>query len=123
MVPPSGASQVNSSIKGRCKSISSFSDKPAFSFNSSIFPIHSTYSGSLSLTQIGMGVPQKRCREIAQSTLFSSQVPKRPLPVLSGFQFILEFNSTIRSFTLVVFINQDSTGYDMSGVPFRQSKG
>ena len=110
MVPPPGAGQVSSSIYGRCKSSSVSSGIPAFIFNSETLPMHSNTSGFLSLCQIGSGVPQYRCLDIAQSTLFSSQVPNLPVPVLLGFQLIVLLSSTIRSFTAVVLMNQDSTG-------------
>ena len=46
---------------GRCRSISaSFFFNPALARSSSTLPITSMYSGFLSLTQMGMGVPQKR---------------------------------------------------------------
>src|SRR5882672_5211914 len=51
------------------------------------------------LLQIGKGVPQKRDLDKFQSTRFSSQLPNLPVPVDSGFQFTVLFNSTIRSFT------------------------
>src|SRR6185437_2473296 len=79
------------------------------SFNSCIDPIHFS-SVPFSSRQIGSGVPQKRERERFQSTRFSSQLPKRPVPVDSGFQLMVLFSSTILSFTAVVRINQLSSG-------------
>ncbi len=52
--------------------------------------------------QIGSGVPQYRSREIAQSTLFSSQLPYRPCLMWSGTQFTASLTSSSRSFTAVV---------------------
>src|SRR6185436_19736495 len=77
--------------------------------SSSIDPIHFSSSPS-SVFQIGSGVPQKRLRLRFQSTIFSSQFPKRPSPVDLGFQLIVLFNATIRSLTAVVFMNQASRG-------------
>ena len=47
--------------------------------------------------QIGRGVPQKRSRESAQSTLFSSQSPKRPCLMCSGCQPICSFSRSSAS--------------------------
>ena len=44
------------------------------------------------LYEDGRGVPQKRERLRFQSTRFSSQFPKRPIPVDSGFQLMVWFN-------------------------------
>ena len=60
--------------------------------------------------QIGSGVPQKRERDRFQSFRFSSQLPKRPVPVLSGFQLMLLLSSTIRSLHAVERMNQESSG-------------
>ena len=38
-------------------------------------------------SQMFRGVPQYRFRLTAQSWTFSSQSPKRPLPMLSGYHF------------------------------------
>ena len=45
-----------------------------------------------------------------QSCKFSSHLPKRPVPVLCGFQLIVLFNSIMRSRQAVVRINQLSSG-------------
>ena len=63
-----------------------------------------------SVLHIGNGVPQYLLRDKFQSTIFSNQLPKRPSPVLFGFQLIVLFNSTKRSFTAVVLINHASNG-------------
>ena len=47
--------------------------------------------------QMGIGVPQYRSREMAQSTLLRSHSPKRPSLMWSGYQLIWLFCST-RSF-------------------------
>ncbi len=57
-------------------------------------------SSHLSHTQIGIGVPQYREREIAQSTLFSSQSPIRPVFTFSGTQLVaalFAISSVLRS--------------------------
>ena len=45
----------------------------------------------------GNGVPQKRSRDSAQSTLLASQFPNRPSRMVSGTQLMVRFSSTIRS--------------------------
>ena len=61
---------------GRCGS-SSVRSRPASVPSSASDPI--TVTCSAGHRQIGSGVPQYRSRESAQSTLFSSQFPNRPL--------------------------------------------
>ena len=78
-------------------------------FNSSTEPIKISSLPS-SVLQIGNGIPQKRERDKFQSLAFFNQFPKRPVPVDSGFQLIVLFNSCIRSFTSVTLINQESNG-------------
>src|SRR5574344_895497 len=78
------------------------------SYNSCSEPIQSSLP-SLS-RHTGRGVPQKRERERFQSFRFSSQFPKRPVPVDSGCQLIVLFNSYIRSFLAVERINHESKG-------------
>ena len=68
-----------------------------------------TSSPSSSL-HIGSGVPQKRERERFQSLRFSSQLPKRPVPVDSGCQLIVLLSSAMRSFFAVERINHESRG-------------
>ena len=62
-------------------------------------PMH--FSPRSSSRQIGNGVPQKRERERFQSFRFSSQLPKRPVPVLSGCQLMVLLSSTMRSLRAV----------------------
>jgi hypothetical protein len=45
---------------------------------------------------------------IAQSTLFASHSPKRPVPTSGGCQPICRFSSIIRSFTADVRTNHES---------------
>ena len=45
----------------------------------------------------GSGVPQKRSRDSAQSTLLASQFPNLPSRMVSGTQLMVRFSSTIRS--------------------------
>ena len=47
--------------------------------------------------QMGSGVPQYRSRDRAQSTLFSSQLPKRPCLMCSGCQPIRSFSRSSAS--------------------------
>ena len=51
---------------------------------------------------------KKRLREIAQSRAFSSQSPKRPLPMLAGIQLTVLLFLIRSSLTSVILINQDS---------------
>ena len=62
------------------------------------------------LYESGSGVPQNLDLERFQSTRFSSQLPKRPVPVAAGFQLIVLLSSIIRSLKAVVLINQLSSG-------------
>ena len=62
------------------------------------------------MAHTGSGVPQKRERERFQSTRPSSHLPKRPVPVDSGFQRIVLLSSIIRSRSAVVRMNQESSG-------------
>ena len=78
------------------------------SYSSSILPMH--ISSPSSDRQIGKGVPQKRLRERFQSFKLSSQLPKRPVPVDSGCQLIVLFNSDIRSLHAEDLMNQESRG-------------
>ena len=54
-------------------------------------------SGSRSQRQTGSGVPQKRSRESAQSTLFSSQSPNRPCLMWPGCQSTVSLAASRRS--------------------------
>ena len=63
-------------------------------FNCSTELIHISALPS-SVLQIGIGIPQKRERDKFQSTKFSNQFPKRPLPVDFGFQLMVLLSSTI----------------------------
>jgi hypothetical protein len=53
----------------------------------------------------GSGVPQYRSRESAQSTLFSSQSPKRPCLMVSGCQLTVSFSRSSASFCAEVRTN------------------
>ena len=53
----------------------------------------------------GSGVPQKRSRESAQSTLFSSQLPKRPSLMFSGTQLIFSLLASSCFLNCVVRMN------------------
>src|SRR6185503_13004338 len=84
---PVSLNKTTSSINGLCKSDTSSvmrdSLTPVFlisAFSSSIVPIHFSSVPSSDF-QMGNGVPQKRLRLKFQSTIFSSQFPKRPSPV------------------------------------------
>jgi len=69
-----------------------------------------TSSEPSSVRQMGRGVPQNRLRLRFQSTMFSSQLPKRPSPVDLGFHWMVRFSSTILSLRAVVRMNQASRG-------------
>ena len=101
---PLGDTNTTSSTYGLCRSTSFPSKGEAFikpferelaisSFNSAIEPMHFSSNPS-SVLQIGRGVPQNLERLRFQSTKFSNQLPNLPIPVASGFQLIVLFNST-----------------------------
>ena len=56
---------------------------------------------------MGIGVPQYRSREIAQSTLLRSHSPKRPSRKWPGYQLISRFRATMSSLCAVVRMYQD----------------
>ena len=66
------------------------------------------YAGS-SLRQTGIGLPQKRLREIDQSRVFSSHRPNWPSLTWSGTHLICWLSSSIRSRIFVVETNHDDT--------------
>src|SRR5260221_10546338 len=53
--------------------------------------------------------PEPRARQIPVYKILE-QLPKRPVPVLSGFQLMFLFSSTRRSFLAVVRMNHESSG-------------
>ena len=67
-------------------------------------------SSPSSVDQIGIGIPQYLERDKFQSFAFSSHFPKRPVPVDSGFHWMVLFNSTMRSFLSVTRMNHESSG-------------
>ena len=75
---------------GRCRSRSARS-RPERSASSATEPTQVSVPQS-SQRHTGSGVPQKRSRDSAQSTLFSSQSPKRPCLMCSGCQPIDSFS-------------------------------
>ena len=88
-------------VSGRTpKSRSSSSSEPYTSIRG--------YAGS-SLRQTGIGLPQKRLREIDQSRVFSSHLPNCPSLTCSGTQRICWLRSSIRSRIFVVETNHDET--------------
>eukprot|EP00966_Prymnesium_polylepis_P298863 6906075-Prymnesium_polylepis.1 len=60
-------------------------------------------------THIGMGVPQKRLRETAQSRAFSSQLRKRFSLTKSGTQYVWSLLASSRSLSDSTLINVDGT--------------
>ena len=70
------------------------SDSPASSESSATEPTQVSWPQSRH-RHTGIGVPQKRSRESAQSTLFSSQSPKRPCLMCSGCQLMVSFSRSI----------------------------
>ena len=79
----------------------------AILFSSATLPTQ-WYSSQLSHCQKGMGVPQYRSREMAQSTPFLSHSPNRPSLMYSGYQLILRLLAINCSFMAVVRMYQDS---------------
>ena len=73
-------------IRDRCKSVTS---APVFSLISAMEP-KTSIRGNFGLSdfQTGIGVPQKRLREIDQSRAPSSHLPKRPSLICPGIQLI-----------------------------------
>ena len=90
MPPQSSHAMVTSSTNGRCRS-SSVRSWPARTARSVTDRTHVSWPQSVQ-RQTGIGVPQKRSRESAQSTLFASQSPKRPWRMCSGCQPICSFS-------------------------------
>ncbi len=66
------------------------------------------YSG-LSDFHTGIGLPQKRFREIDQSRAFSSHLPNWPCLMWSGIQSICSLSSSMRALILVTSTNQLET--------------
>jgi hypothetical protein len=85
-----GQEIVTSSTNGRCRSIPPRS-RADNSDSSLTEPTHTSWLQSWQ-RQTGIGVPQYRSRDNAQSTLFSSQSPKRPCLMWSGYQLIVSFS-------------------------------
>ncbi len=65
--------------------------RPDRSASSATDPMHVSVPQS-SQRHTGSGVPQNRSRDNAQSTLFSSQSPKRPCLMCSGCQPMVSFS-------------------------------
>ena len=76
---------VRWSIESRCRSV--MGETPV-AFSSSAMDEMITTSWPSSLAHIGMGVPQKRLRETAQSRAFSSQLWKRFSFTKAGTQYV-----------------------------------
>ena len=79
--------------------------RPARSESSATDPMQVSVPQS-SQRQTGSGVPQKRSRDSAQSTLFSSQSPKRPCLMCSGCQPMASFSRSSSSLRAEVRANQ-----------------
>src|ERR1700694_1036833 len=97
--------RVTSSMYGRWRSASSA--RPI-----SDAALMQRWSPHLAHTQNGRGVPQYREREIAQSTLFSSQSPMRPVFTCAGTQLVaalLAMSSALRS---VVRVYLEASAYE-----------
>jgi hypothetical protein len=82
-------------------------DTPERSASAAKDPMTSISVGSSSFTHTGSGVPQYRSREIAQSMLFSSHSPKRPVPISGGCQSTRALRASISSLNAVVLTNHD----------------
>ena len=63
----------------------------------------------------GIGAPQNRLREIAQSRAFSSHCPKRPSRTCSGTQSISWLWASRRSFSAVTRTNHERTARYIKG--------
>src|SRR5207244_7768997 len=108
IVPPHARQrQEYWSIAGLCGSKSFARRFPHRSASSAYEPITSRCSASASHSQTFKGVPQYRSRDNAQSTLFSSQAPNRPLPTSGGCQATCALTSSIRARTAVVRTNHE----------------
>src|SRR2546430_3659863 len=103
-ISPPHFSQVSFtwSMYGRCRSASAGSP-------SSSVELTTRVSWQPSQTQNGSGVPQYRVREKAQSTLFSSQSPIRPVFMCGGTQLVALLLATSWSFITVVRMYQESS--------------
>ena len=69
-------------------------------------PTHSYFSQE-SHCQKGIGVPQYRSREMAQSCTFRSHSPNRPHLMWPGYQFTLSLLSSRVSLIAVVLMYQE----------------
>src|SRR6187401_3541528 len=103
--PPQAQGSTTSSMYGLCRSSGSGSLAPSRR-SSSTLPTE-RFASHVWQTQMGIGVPQYRSREMAQSLFSSSQLPNRPSPVSGGYQLIFLFPSIISAAYCVVRIYQD----------------
>src|SRR5262249_40875541 len=93
---------VTSSMYGLCRSKSSLSPSSAAELTH-LCCLH------CSQTQNGSGVPQSRDREMAQSTLFSSQSPMRPVLTWAGTQLVFRLLKSSSALCFVVCTYQESS--------------
>ena len=117
----SGFGRVNSSIPGRCRSVTG-TPKSRDSSASEPYTSVRGYAGS-SERHTGIGEPQNRLRLIDQSRAPASHLPKEPSLTCAGVQVICWFSSTIRSRNCVTATNHDDTALYTSGVSQRQQCG
>ncbi len=94
-----------SSTKCLCRSSTV---RPPFASSSAREPTHSVlpHSGH---RQIGMGFPQKRLREIAQSRASGSQLPNLPVFRCAGIQVIASLAASIAGLIFSTLTNHDPT--------------
>ena len=93
------------SIESRCMSVGR---TPVAASNSSSDPMQRTSEKS-SFAHSGMGVPQKREREMAQSRAPSSQLRKRAERTKSGTHIVLSLLTSSRSLIASTLTNHDGT--------------
>src|SRR5229473_7501796 len=104
--PQSGHANVTASTNGRCGS-SPVRSRPASSDSSASEPTGVTCDAEH--THSGSGVPQYLVRDRAQSTLFRSHSPYRPVLTVAGYQLVRSFSASSLSLIAVVRMNHDGT--------------
>src|SRR5436305_3533006 len=101
-----GHMSVISSTNGRCGS-SLARSRPASVDSSASEPTQVRCDSAH--THSGSGVPQYLVRDSAQSTLFRSHSPYRPVLIVAGYQFVRSFSASSLSLTAVVLMYHDGT--------------
>nr|QNO47278.1 hypothetical protein BDMKHGCF_00021 [Methanosarcinales archaeon ANME-2c ERB4] len=104
IVPPHSHPKVTSSTHGLCRSDGAEDD---LSLSSSTVPITS-YLLHESQTQIGIGTPQYRCRDMHQSRAPETQSWNLAEPAHSGYQITFAISLSIASLSSEIFRNHCS---------------